>query len=70
MQTGKAPKPWTLWKATNDPNRISFDPLLYSVVLQVSAKTTLLGSWVNRSNNDPLALGPSSLPLPPIMFGA
>jgi hypothetical protein len=36
MQTGMVPKPWPLWKAPNDPNRISFDPLLYSVVLQVS----------------------------------
>ena len=39
MQTGMMPKPWPLWKAANEPNRISFDPLLYSVVLQVSEKT-------------------------------
>lgn len=31
-----APKPWPLWKAANEPDRISFDPLLYSVVLRVS----------------------------------
>jgi hypothetical protein len=47
MQTGMMPKPWPLWKAANEPNRISFDPLLYSVALQVSEKTSSR-QFVNR----------------------
>jgi hypothetical protein len=46
MQTGMAPKPWPLRKAPNDPNRISFDPLLYSVVLRVSEKPLNTGSQI------------------------
>jgi hypothetical protein len=38
MRTGMMPKQGALWKVPNDPNRISFDPLLYSEVLRVSEK--------------------------------
>ena len=49
MRAGMAPKAWPLWKAPNEPNRMSFDPLLYSVVFHVSEKPLELAPQFSRS---------------------